>query len=1199
MGDWEYYFSQRNRWDGQKLYEQGAVQNYKQVDENTITAKVYDKPPAYISIRSLRNGQYDMHCSCETRTGRRYCKHLAAVLFFHDAQKTILDAPLFDENKRNEYFFNLGKITKNLRSNANVIEEAMSILEDQEIKLDKVEVNEDYDYYRMKEEKTLTAMGHIVGRGTRVYVDMNQNEMIEMGAGWDRWYRQGMYGYNEISPYCIALLYLLDDYIKKFDPGDNTDEAGMTLLQNFAMYRVNQQKIEEDGKSKVVVLTPKLESAKGALILSFRIGIDKKYVVKNLEQLITIKNNNGVYPLGKNNEILFAKETFTDQSQKYFDFMQNLYNEKRASVENAYERDDEIGIPFFKGSDIFLYGRSLDDFYELAEGQILEHKVNTADENLNSSTLKIGGSPLRVNMNIVSIGKEGHPCDLKVQMSYPFFYRGAKQMYFESKGYFSPLSKEDEEAVKPFVKSLGFSSGTFTIGHKNLSEFIYRILPYLRENPIFQIDDTNLKESQLPEEAKFKIYLDIEDGNVLCHGDVSYGDKTSYLKPLDEKDFPLAKYRDLTAEEDAMKVIEKYFEYFDAEKKQWNMEKADDPLYQLLNEGIPELKAYGEVVGTDAFSRVRIRKTRPFQLGVSLQNGLMEIELINNEISEEDLLKILESYRQKKKFHKLSNGEFLSIEQDETLETLEELMRTLNVSIEDFTNGKLDQPLYRALYVNKILEEHDAIAFERDKNFKGLIRNIKTVKDTDFEIAKEVKEHLREYQIYGVQWMRTLTENGFGGILADDMGLGKTIQMIALLDSTKEESKDPAIVITPASVVYNWEEEFHRFAPSMNITVLAGTKAERKEKLQKAENTNVFIVSYDTAKRDVALLREKKFSYEILDEGQFIKNIKADVTKAVKILNATKRFVLTGTPIENRLSELWSIFDFLMPGFLFTYEQFRQRFELAITKDKDSEQTEALKKMVSPFILRRLKKDVLKDLPEKIEEVRFARFDDKQRELYDGQLVHMRRTLAISSGKDSKIKIFAELMRLRQICCDPSLIAENYNGKSAKTEACMDLVKSAIDGGHRILLFSQFTSMLEILEGKLKESNISYYKITGSTSKEERMRLVHAFNDSNEIPVFLVSLKAGGTGLNLTGADVVIHYDPWWNLAAQNQATDRAHRIGQKNTVTVYKLIIKDSVEEKILEIQDKKKDLAEAVLNGETTLLSAFSTEELMELIS
>ena len=304
--------------------------------------------------------------------------------------------------------------------------------------------------------------------------------------------------------------------------------------------------------------------------------------------------------------------------------------------------------------------------------------------------------------------------------------------------------------------------------------------------------------------------------------------------------------------------------------------------------------------------------------------------------------------------------------------------------------------------------------------------------------------------------------------------------------------------------------------------------------------------------------------------------------------------------IENRLAEMWSIFDFLMPGFLYDYPAFRDELEQPVVKDADEEASLRLKRMVSPFVLRRLKKDVLKDLPEKLEEVRFAKMDSKQQKLYDAQVIKMKKKIHAQGDEDfrkGKIEILAELTRIRQICCDPSLFLENYDGESAKRQMCMDMMESIADSGHKALVFSQFTTMLEHLEEDLKKSGIAYYKITGSTPKEKRIELVNAFNH-DETPVFLISLKAGGTGLNLTGADVVIHYDPWWNVAAENQATDRAHRIGQQNIVTVYKLIVKGTIEEKILKLQEAKAKLADDILSAEGVSSSVLDREELLQLL-
>ena len=496
---------------------------------------------------------------------------------------------------------------------------------------------------------------------------------------------------------------------------------------------------------------------------------------------------------------------------------------------------------------------------------------------------------------------------------------------------------------------------------------------------------------------------------------------------------------------------------------------------------------------------------------------------------------------------------------------LAELMKTLQLSPKEFVKGKMHIPAYRTLYLDQMLENNESIYSNRDRHFREIVKGFKTIKDADFEEPESLSGIMRNYQKNGYKWLRTLEAWKFGGILADDMGLGKTLQVIAVLLAAKEEKQSgTSLVVAPA------------------------------------RNADVLVTSYDLLKRDIDQYYQKEFLYEIIDEAQYIKNHTTAAAKAVKVVNSRIRYALTGTPIENRLSELWSIFDYLMPGFLYGYDTFKKEMETPIVKNGDEAAMARLQKMVSPFILRRLKEDVLKDLPEKLEEIRYVKFEDTQQKLYDAQVLHMKEKLASQDEGEfnkNKLWILAELTKLRQICCSPSLCFENYRGESAKADACMQLIQSAIDGGHRMLLFSQFTSMLAILQDKLEKEGIEYFIITGETSKPKRQELVKKFN-AGKTPVFLISLKAGGVGLNLTGADVVIHYDPWWNLAVQNQATDRAHRIGQTKKVTAYKLIARNTIEEKIQKLQETKRDLAEQIIGGEMGQLGSMSREDLLELL-
>ncbi len=498
------------------------------------------------------------------------------------------------------------------------------------------------------------------------------------------------------------------------------------------------------------------------------------------------------------------------------------------------------------------------------------------------------------------------------------------------------------------------------------------------------------------------------------------------------------------------------------------------------------------------------------------------------------------------------------------------------------------------------MNEFENIDVKRDKYFNDYVKRFESIDISSYELPKDLNADLRTYQVYGFKWLNVLYDCGFGGILADEMGLGKTLQVISLL-AYRNKEKIKSLIVTPASLVYNWYAEFNKFAPFIKVGMVVGNKDERSALLTHRHEYDVLITSYDLLKRDIDLYSDISFDVEVIDEAQYIKNQTTGAAKAVKEINSKKRFALTGTPIENRLSELWSIFNYLMPDYLYSYEYFRKHFESPIVNDGDEYASNMLKKMIGPFILRRRKMDVLKDLPEKIERVYYANFDSRQKEIYDAQVIKISKLVENEDEKafsTSKIAILAELMKVRQICCDPSLLLENYKGGSAKKDTCLQLIEESIDGGHKLLVFSQFTSMLEILEEELNKKKIAYYKITGATDKKERLELCNKFN-KDDVKVFLISLKAGGTGLNLIGADIVIHYDPWWNEAVISQATDRTHRIGQTNTVTVYKLIAKDTLEEKILKLQEDKQNLADEILSGANTSLSSMSKDELLELLN
>lgn len=582
------------------------------------------------------------------------------------------------------------------------------------------------------------------------------------------------------------------------------------------------------------------------------------------------------------------------------------------------------------------------------------------------------------------------------------------------------------------------------------------------------------------------------------------------------------------------------------------------------------------------------------------------MSMASNQFNKEELAEIFSSYDRKKKYHRLKNGAFITFNEEQ-----KQVMSALLDVMKNYADKKnpdtIKMPLFRALYLDELLAEKESVELKKNREYRKLIGKMRSYENGDYEVPQSLEAVLREYQRDGFCWIKTLKENGFGGILADDMGLGKTLQILAFLLSEKEQGKVGdelrTLIVAPASLVYNWKKEVERFTPQLSVCVMAGTAHERKELIKnQTSNVDVWITSYDLLKRDIELYQDIVFANEIIDEAQYIKNQTTHAAKSVRLVNSSFRMALTGTPMENRLSELWSIFDYLMPGFLYGYTRFRSEIETPIVSDKDEDAMTRLRAMIHPFILRRLKKDVLKELPEKQEEIVTVALSGEQKKLYQAHSQRLKMFLEDQNDEDfaqNKLQILAELTKLRQLCCGPELLLENYKGENAKLEACIELITQAIAGGHKILLFSQFTSMLDLIGEELKKAKIDYYRIDGSVKKEARMEMVEQFqNPQNQVSVFCISLKAGGTGLNLTAADIVIHYDPWWNKAAQNQATDRAHRIGQKHAINVYQLIAEETIEQKICELQQVKEDLAEEVLSGEGISSTQFNKNEIMNLL-
>ena len=944
-----------------------------------------------------------------------------------------------------------------------------------------------------------------------------------------------------------------------------------------------------------------LTSIQGCVSVELKVGPGRHYVIRQQQELLKAYRKNLPFSFGTKYTIPAGKEHYSKESAEIMDFFAALYE--------SYDRVDKgKTILPAQGQErraFLLQGRDLDAYMDLMGGR----------------KLMVDGASCIVDLDHkpagIEIVKEPHGAIMKLHGETAVGC-GFKRMYLRQGDKVFCLPAGQWELRNELIEA-GKLQEELYIQNKDLPVIcsgIQRMDPKMEQVEVHGF----LIQDYLPVQPDIEIYLDYpQEGLISCKVMASYTSTHEKYNLFDEKKG--RKFRNLSEERKAAERLWGFFNAFDEEEKQIYYQCDDGELYVFLTETIPLLSEIGQVYVSDSIKRLRVRPAGELAVGLQVDAGNLLISLHSREMNEQEMIQILNAYDRKKHYTRLKNGEFIAFD-DQSAETWE-------VLAEAFKHyGKKNPeamkiPLYRALYFEEMLGNRSEVILEKGDDYRKLVEQLQSGTSWRGKVPKTLEDVMRGYQKDGFFWMKMLKANGFGGILADDMGLGKTLQVLAFLLSEKEEGRTGdqlrTLIITPASLIYNWKKEVETFTPSLTCKVIAGSLKERREiirgitaqqtsaKPSETEDagglfdTDIYITSYDLLKRDVAEYEDIVFANEIIDEAQFIKNQNTQAAKGVRLIDSRFRLALTGTPIENRLSELWSIFDYLMPGLLYRYNRFRAEYEVPIINNHEQEAMDRLRRMVHPFILRRLKKDVLKDLPDKLEETVTVEMEGEQRKIYDAYAQRLRLFLDKQSDEEfhqGKLEILAELTKLRQICCGPEVFLEEYRGGNAKMEACIELLHQAIEGGHKVLLFSQFTRVLDELCGRLGKEDISYHRIDGSTRKEDRMQMVESFA-ADEIPVFCISLKAGGTGLNLTAADIVIHYDPWWNVAAQNQATDRTHRIGQKNTVVVYQLIADKTVEQQIVKLQQTKAKLAEDVLSGEGIGSILINKEDLLGLLN
>lgn len=946
-----------------------------------------------------------------------------------------------------------------------------------------------------------------------------------------------------------------------------------------------------------VWLEPTLALVGRSRLVRFRVaGPSGSYVLKDIGVFVSAVSAGTWVEYGRKLAFMHELSAFAKEARPLVAFLTRAVQNRRSYQAAGYlgvgrgpgYRATRMGGSSSMGRELRLSDPETDELIDLMMGhQIVVDAQDVApglDWQVPRSLSVVEGDPA-LELELTAAGEDGYEFTCPQGLA---FFATAERLYAVD-GQNLWRCSERLHGVSDFLTDVMGASQAQYLAKADAQAFAAMVLPELEGRVRVSVppEVDNLR----PESVSLAFYLDSSRSGVSIDVVASYGERSWHVleHEVGETIDPM---RDLRAESAARQLVGRYAPLMrstSSVRRAVISQRDADAIARLVFEGTAAFARMGTVYATDAFSRLSRTSTPRVRVGVSLHAGLIDLSVLADDLPQDELYALLASVRRQRRYHRLRDGSFVDVGVP-GLSDAADVVDELGLSAEQLAQGHAELPVYKAFLLDGMMTDD-----EKDESFRRFVEGFHAVDPMTYTPPASLVPRLRGYQVAGFQWMSALLDMGMGGILADEMGLGKSVQLISLVCARR--GAGPSLVVCPASLVYNWQAEFQKFAPKLDVAVVAGTAAQRRQ--VRGERHEVYVTSYDLIRRDVRGWAEQPLWLVVLDEAQYVKNHETLAARAVKALDAQHHLALTGTPIENRLSELWSIFDFLMPGLLGGYDRFRERYEQPIAAG-DSDAAARLRSAVGPFILRRLKTDVLTDLPEKLEQVVYAQMGKEQERLYRASEQALRLSLTNQDGHafaHDKLQVLAELTRLRQICCDPRLVSDDYRGRSAKLDAIMELVSSAMDSGQKVLVFSQFTSYLALIAQELEEHEVAYYTITGSTPKRKRLQLVDAFN-ADETPVFLVSLKAGGTGLNLVGASVVIHADPWWNAAAQNQATDRAHRIGQVRDVTVYKVIAHDTIEERILALQEAKSDLANQVVGEGGLSLASLRREDLIELL-
>lgn len=979
-------------------------------------------------------------------------------------------------------------------------------------------------------------------------------------------------------------------------PNKETHRAFNQLLNTFLEINNKEEELAQDGTSSIKLVPIFLyNDTDKKLKVEFKIGNEQLTKINNLPDFFERMLNREKYKYNNVLEFIHEENAFEEQSRPLLKFLL-----KYAEI-IKYANDVNNNYAYygrnFNVNNVVLSNTGLDELFEILKGKTVEFETKTGERKI-----QFIDEPIDIKFILEKSDESTYCLTPNIDVyGYDIFY-GKNYSYFliDNKMHkcLPKVENRNLELLEVYKKNY---TQSIVFNENNLRNFFAIVVPKIKDNFEIKNIDKEQIEKYMPKDLYVKIYLDYnEKGYIIadikfCYGNVEFN-------PI--KNVNLEITRNAIQENEVLDTFVQTGFMLDSANARLVLAN-DEKIYNFLSKEIEDYMKKFEVLVAEDFKKKDIKKIKIKSIGVKIENNLLDINLGDFKFNIYEIKDIINKYKLRKKFYRLKDGTYISLEKNSSLDFLENLTDNIEIEDENVEENSIKLPIYRALYLEKIFKNMPNTNIQKNEYYKNMISQIEDRQiDLSTKIPPKLNAELRTYQKIGYKWLRTLEQYKMGGILADDMGLGKTIQLLAVILSYVQKNKEnvkPSIIICPSSLALNWYNEIQKFTPTLKALVISDDYLERKRKIEEIGKYQVIITSYDSLKRDIDLYENYCFKYVVADEAQYIKNNNTKNSKAIKTINAETKFALTGTPIENSLSELWSIFDFIMPGYLYKYKKFKELYETPIIKEQNEDVMNKLKKQIKPFVLRRTKGEVLTELPDKTVTILNNEMSEEQYNIYMSYMAQARKEIMsqidINGFEKSQIKILSLLMRLRQICCHPKLFLGEYEGESSKLNQCIEIIQDAVLGGHKILLFSSYTSMFEIIEEKLKNIGVKYLKLTGQTKVGERIELVDKFNTDENIKVFLISLKAGGTGLNLTGADMVIHYDPWWNLSAENQATDRTYRIGQKRNVQVYKLITKNSIEEKIYELQQKKAKLIDNMLSTDATFINKLSKDDILAL--